>query len=263
MSYTVHEWLNLLLRWIHVFAGIMWVGATYYFTWLDRRFHTTDPDQVWMVHSGGFYVVNKETQPASGHTLHWFKWEAAMTWLSGVPLLILVYYAGGLLTDGDPNKPSFAVAASIGIGILLAGWIVYDLLWLSPLAKKEPLAVVISFALILLLAWWLPQVMSSRAAFIHVGAVLGTLMTANVWMRILPAQRRLVAAVRDGLPPDPALAERAKFRSKHNTYMAVPVVFMMISNHFPVTTYGHQWNWIILGGLTLGGWVVAHFIRKQ
>jgi len=263
MSYTVQEWLNLILRWTHVFAGIMWVGATYYFTWLDRRFHTTDPDEVWMVHSGGFYVVNKTSKPSPSHTLHWFKWEAAMTWLSGVPLLILVYYMGGLLVDGEPGKPSFAVAATIGLGVIVAGWIIYDLLWLSPLAKNEPVAVAISFALIVALSWWLPQVMSNRAAFLHVGAVLGTCMTANVWMRIIPAQRKMVRAVTEGREPDQRLADRAKFRSKHNTYIVIPVVLMMISNHFPTTTYGHPQNWVVLSVLTLVGWAVAHFVRKQ
>jgi uncharacterized membrane protein len=263
MNYTLQEWLNLALRWTHVFAGIMWVGATYYFTWLDRRFHTTDPDEVWMVHSGGFYVVNKKSSPSPSHTLHWFKWEAAVTWLSGFPLLILVYYVGGLLTDGEPGKPSFAVAATIGIGSMIVGWIIYDLLWLSPAAKNQWVAIAISYLLIVGLSWWLPQVMSSRAAFLHVGAVLGTLMSANVWMRILPAQRQMVRAVAEGLAPDQKLADRAKFRSKHNTFMAVPVVLIMISNHFPVTTYGHAHNWIVLSVLMLVGWLVAHIIRRQ
>ena len=263
MSYVVQEWLNLVLRWAHVFAGIMWVGATYYFTWLDRRFHTTDPDQVWMVHSGGFYVVNKEKMPSPSHTLHWFKWEAAMTWLSGFPLLILVYYMGGLLMDGEPGKPSFTVAAAIGIGVIFVGWIVYDLLWISPLAKIEPLAIVISYAAIVVLAWWLPRVMSARAAYMHVGALMGTLMAANVWMRIIPAQKRMVAAAREGREPDPRLGEQAKFRSKHNTYLVLPVVLIMISNHFPTTTYGHQYNWIVLAVLTLVGWAAAHVIRRH
>ena len=263
MNYTLQEWLNLALRWAHVFAGIMWVGATYYFTWLDRRFHTSDPEQVWMVHSGGFYVVKKETRPSAEHTLHWFKWEAALTWLSGVLLLILVYYVGGLLTDGEPGKPSFTVAAAIGIGVMFVGWIVYDLLWLSPLAKNEPVAVVISYVLLVALAWWLPQVMSPRAAFLHVGAVLGTLMANNVWQRIIPAQKKMVAAAREGRQPDQLLADRAKFRSKHNTYLVMPVVMIMISNHFPITTYGHQYNWIVLAGLTLVGWAVAHVIRRH
>lgn len=263
MSYTLQEWLNLALRWTHVFAGILWVGATYYFTWLDRRFHTSDPDQVWMVHSGGFYVVNKEKKPSPAHTLHWFQWEAAATWLSGLPLLILVYYAGGLLVDNEPGKPSFAVAATIGMAVIFVGWKVYDLLWLSPLAKNEPAAIVVSYALLVALAWALPQAMSARAAYMHVGALLGTIMAANVWERILPAQRKMVRAVEEGREPDPVLAERAKFRSKHNTYIVIPVVLIMISNHFPVTTYGHQYNWIVLAVLTLIGWGVAHVIRKH
>jgi uncharacterized membrane protein len=263
MNYTLQEWLNLALRWTHVFAGIMWVGATYYFTWLDRRFHTTDPDEVWMVHSGGFYRVTKTKTPSPGHALHWFKYEALMTWLSGFPLLIVVYYMGGLLVDGEPGKPSFQVAAAIGLGSMIVGWIVYDLLWLSPLAKLEPLAIAISYALIVGLAWYLPHVMSNRAAFLHVGAVLGTLMAANVWVRIIPAQKKMVAAAREGREPDQRLADRAKFRSKHNTYMVIPVVLMMISNHYPIATYGHQYNWAILAVLTLVGWGVAHVIRKQ
>ena len=146
--------------------------------------------------------------------------------------------------------------------MLFAGWIVYDLLWLSPLAKNEPVAVVISFALLMGVAWWLPHVMSNRAAVIHVGALLGTLMSNNVWSRIIPAQKKMVAAAREGREPDPVLAERAKFRSKHNTYLVIPVVMMMISNHYPVALLGEN-NWITLGVLTLVGWAVAHVIRKQ
>ena len=258
MSYTVQEWLNLALRWTHVFAGIMWVGATYYFTWLDRRFHTTDPEQVWMVHSGGFYVVNKESKPSPSHSLHWFKWEAAMTWLSGIPLLILVYYAGGLLVDEGKN---FNVAAAWGIGAIVIGWLIYDLLWISPLAKIEPLAIAICYGLIVGLAWWLPHVMSPRAAYLHVGAVLGTIMAANVWMRIIPGQRRFIAALKEGREPNTLYTDRAKFRSKHNTYIVIPVVFIMISSHYPVATRGYEWT--VLAVLTLVGWIVAHVIRKQ
>jgi uncharacterized membrane protein len=183
--------------------------------------------------------------------------------MSGLPLLILVYYAGGLLVDGEPGKPSFAIAATIGMAVIFVGYKIYDLLWLSPLAKNEPAAIVISFALLMGLAWWLPRVMSNRAAFMHVGALLGTIMAANVWERIIPAQKKMVAAAREGREPDQKLAERAKFRSKHNTYIVIPVVLIMISNHYPIATYGHQYNWIVLGALTLVGWGVAHLIRKQ
>lgn len=256
--YTQFEWLNLALRWMHVFAGIMWVGATYYFTWLDRRFHTTDPDEVWMVHSGGFYRVTKTKTPSSAHTLHWFKWEAALTWLSGIPLLILVYYIGGLLVD-SPEK--FTTAAIVGIATIFVGYKIYDVLWLSPLSKNEPAAIVVSFALLMAVSWALPQFMTPRAAWLHVGALLGTIMAANVWERILPAQRKMVAAMREGREPDPLLAERAKFRSKHNTYIVIPVTLIMLSNHFPIATRGYEW-WM-LGIFTIIGWVVAHVIRKQ
>lgn len=258
MNYEIKNWIELALRWTHVFAGIMWVGATYYFTWLDRRFHTTDPEQVWMVHSGGFYVVEKQTQPSPSHTLHWFKWEAALTWLSGVPLLILIYYAGGLLADEGKN---FNVAVASGIGAIVLGWIVYDLLWISPLAKIEPLAVAISFGLIVALGWWLPHVMSARAAYMHVGAALGTIMAANVWMRIIPGQRKYIAALREGREPDRMLTDRAKFRSKHNTYIVMPVVLLMMNYHLPVAMRGYDWR--LLPVFLIVGWVVAHIIRKQ
>jgi uncharacterized membrane protein len=261
LSYTLQEWLNLVFRWTHIFSGIMWVGATYYFTWLDRRFHSTDPDQVWMVHSGGLYVVNKTGKPSPDHTLHWFKWEAAMTWLSGVLLLVLVYYMGGAMLDGDPDKPSFPVAVGIGIGTIIVGWIVYDLLWISPLAKNEPVAIAISFALLVALSWWLPRVMSSRAAVLHIGALLGTIMASNVWERIIPAQKKMVAAVREGREPDQRLADRAKFRSKHNTYIVIPVVMLMISSHYPGAILGNPT--VAVPVLTLAGWVVAHFVRKH
>src|SRR5512141_2340251 len=127
MNYTLQEWLNLSVRWFHVFAGILWIGATWYFTWLDRRFHTTDPGEVWMVHSGGFYRVEKLSKPSGTHTLHWFKWEAALTWLSGLTLLVIVYYLGGLMSDGEPGKLTNGQAIAAGLGFIVASWVVYDL----------------------------------------------------------------------------------------------------------------------------------------
>src|SRR6476469_2492589 len=126
MNYTLQEWLNLSVRWFHVFAGILWIGATWYFTWLDRRFHTTDPDEVGMWHSGGLYRVQKLTSPSPQHNLHWFKWEAALTWLSGIALLILVYYFGGLMSDGEPGKLNNAQAIWAGVGMIIVSWILYD-----------------------------------------------------------------------------------------------------------------------------------------
>ncbi len=254
MNYTLAEWLNLLIRWVHVFASILWVGSTFFFTWLDGRFSEGD-DKVWLVHSGGFYLIEKrklgtEVPPK----LRWFKWEAAITGMSGIALLILVYYFGGLMPD--------ARSIWIGVAVLIVGWAVYDGVWMSPLGKSELAATVLVYLLVVGLTYGLCQVMGGRAAYIHIGALFGTIMVTNVWMRILPGQRRMLAAVAAGRLPDYQLAVTAKLRSKHNTFMVLPVVFIMISNHFPVATYGHRYNWLILSGLILAGWAVAQQLRR-
>ncbi|HWS90480.1 MAG TPA: urate hydroxylase PuuD [Pyrinomonadaceae bacterium] len=263
------EWLNLLARWFHVFAAILWVGSTFYFTWLDGRFQEEEREaareggepEVWMVHSGGFYVVGKRKTP-SLKRLHWFKWEAASTWLSGMVLLTLLYYHGGLMVDVDVRDIGVWTAGAFGVGMLFVGWIVYDLLLRSPLARSEKAFAVVAYALVVGAAYLSTHVLSGRAAYIHVGATMGTIMFLNVWNGILPAQRRMIAAVKEGKAPDPAEGARAKLRSKHNTYMVVPVVFTMISNHYPVSTYGHDYNWVILSALVLLGWVAAKLIRR-
>lgn len=269
MDTTLSEWLNLAARWVHVFAGILWVGQTYYFTWLDGRFgeqeshaRQSGPAQVWMLHSGGFYVVEKQKTPDLRYTLHWFRWEAALTWLSGFVLLVIVYYMGGLMVDDSVADISVGAATGIGVGALLLAWGVYDVVMLSPLGKNEALVSVIFFLLIAGVSYALTHVLSGRAAYMHVGAMLGTIMAANVWMRILPAQRKMVAAAKEGHQPDAALAARAKLRSKQNTFMAVPVVFLMISNHFPTASYGHAYNWVVLCALVLAGWGAASLIRR-
>ena len=269
---TLSEWLNLALRWIHVFAGIMWVGTTYYFTWLDARLteeekaatNTGNAAQVWMVHSGGYYVVERRQVPdIVSRTLHWFKWEAGTTWLSGFALLVLVYYiGGGALIDADVRELSLLSAVGIGVGVIIAGGVVYDVLMQTPLARNEWLFAGVAYALMVGLAYALCQIFSARAAYIHVGALFGTIMAANVWMHILPAQRRMIAALKEGKQPDTRFAAQAKLRSKQNTFMAVPVVFIMISNHFPGVTYGDRYNWLILSGLILLGWIAAKFIRR-
>jgi len=269
---TLSEWLNLILRWIHVFAGIMWVGTTYYFTWLDARLteeekavaNTGETAQIWMVHSGGFYVVEKRKVPdLVSRTLHWFRWEAGTTWLSGFALLVLVYYiGGGALVDRDVSDISVGAAIGIGIGVIIIGWIVYDLMMLSPLRKNEKAFAVIAYVMIVGVTYGLTRIFSGRAAYIHVGAVFGTIMAANVWMRILPAQKKMIAALNAGQKPDDALSAQAKLRSKQNTFMAVPVVFIMISNHFPSVAYGDRCNWAVLSVLILVGWIAAKFIRR-
>ncbi|HEX8188062.1 MAG TPA: urate hydroxylase PuuD [Pyrinomonadaceae bacterium] len=268
LSPELSEWLNLLARWFHVFAAILWVGSTFYFTWLDGRFQDEeraareeggDPE-VWMVHSGGFYVVGKRKAP-SLRRLHWFRWEAASTWLSGMFLLTLLYYHGGLMVDAFVRDIGAWTAGGFGVGMLVAGWVVYDLLVRSPLGRNEKAFAAVAYALVVGAAYLSTHVLSARAAFIHVGATLGTIMFLNVWMGILPAQRRMIAAVKGGGAPDPKEGARAKLRSKHNTFMVVPVVFTMISNHYNLVL-GHDYNWVILSALVLLGWVAAKIIRR-
>lgn len=266
MSYTVSEWINLAVRWLHVVAGVLWIGQTALFSWLDSRMRIEADDdgneQVWMVHSGGFYRVDKLTAPESfPKTLHWFRWEAAITWLSGVTLLVVVYYLGGVLIE--PESPlGFASSIGVSVGVLIVGWTVYDLLWMSMPARWQTLAAFASVVALFGIAFLLSQVLSGRAAYIHVGALLGTVMTANVWMRILPSQRRMVEAVGAGRAPDAALAHRAKQRSQHNTFLALPVIFIMISNHFPTASYGHRYNWAMLAGFVLVGFVARELMNR-
>jgi uncharacterized membrane protein len=269
---TLSEWLNLLFRWTHVFAGIMWVGTTYYFTWLDARLteeekavaNTGVVPQVWMVHSGGFYTVEKRKVPdLASRTLHWFRWEAATTWLSGFALLVLLFYlGGGALIDPDVRDLSLGAAVGIGIGVIVACGVLYDVMMMSPLGRHEKMFAAVAYVLIVIVAFALTRVFSARAAYIHVGAILGTIMAANVWMHILPAQKRMIAALSEGRKPDERLSAQAKLRSKQNTFMAVPVVFLMISNHYPGVTYGERYNWVILSVLVLLGWIAAKFIRR-
>lgn len=264
----LNTWLNLILRWTHVFAAIMWVGSTYYFTWLDGRLTEEERDskdghaQVWMVHSGGFYVVNKQKKPGT-KTLHWFRWEAATTWLSGFLLLTLMVYIGGGtgMVDPDVKDISGTTAILVGVGTLIVGWIVYDLLVQSPLGKNELLFACIAYVLVVGAAYALTHILSGRWAYLHMGAMFGTIMAANVWVRILPTQRKMIAATSAGREADAKLAARAKLRSKHNTFIVVPTVFLMISNHYDAA-YGSRYNWIILSVLILLGWGAAKLIRR-
>lgn len=267
MSAVLSEWLNLVLRWTHIIAGISWIGSSFYFMWLDSALEKPEPPSdtlagsLWMVHSGGFYRVEKRYLAAGQvpPVLHWFKWEAAFTWLTGFSLLVLVYYLGGITVDASTSSLSEGAAAAIGIGALIVSWAVYDLLWIS-LEKTPGVAALLSFGLLVGAAYGLSQVFGGRAAYLHVGAMLGTLMVANVWMRILPAQRQMIAATQAGQPRDMTLAHRAKGRSVHNNYMTFPVIFVMISNHFP-STYGNPWNWAVLMILFLASAGIRHYLN--
>lgn len=270
---TQPEWLDLILRWVHLIAGISWIGSSFYFIWLDNQLTVPrEPRQgvegeLWMVHSGGFYQVERRRigpgrMPA---VLHWFKWEAAVTWISGVLLLTLIYYLTGGIYLVDPAVSDIGVGAAtaLGIGVLVVPWIVYDTLWRSPLGRRGPLATAISLFLAAGAAFGLCRVLSGRAAYVHVGAMLGTLMVANVWLRILPAQRQMIAATAEGREPDFTLGAHAKRRSVHNSYMTFPVLFIMLSGHYP-GTYGHELNWLLLLLLIVAGAGARHvMIAKQ
>jgi uncharacterized membrane protein len=270
LDFSIREWLNLALRWFHVFAGIMWVGQTYYLTWLDHQFGRLEKEAsggtapaVWMVHSGGFYSVEKKKAlGVSANQVRWFRWEALMTWIGGIALLALVYYVPSGLVDPDVAAISQRAGIAIGVASLIAGWLIYDLAVVSPLGRSP--AVFVTFALIMTAAfsWGLLHLFSGRAAYIHMGAIFGTIMTANVWFRILPAQRKMIAAAAAGEKFDTALGGQAKLRSKHNTFMAVPVVFLMLSNHYPVATYGNRLAWLVLIALVVVGWAAAKIVRE-
>ncbi len=264
MSSAIREWLNLTVRWFHVFAGIMWLGQTYYFTWLDGQFERLEKkvaaseaaSAVWMVHSGGFYSVEKQK------LLGVAPGEALMTWLGGMVLLVLVYYLGDGLIDPDVADIPKQAGVAIGFGTLVAGWFIYDLAVRSPLGRSQAMFAGFGVVMTAGVAWGLMHVFSGRAAYIHVGAIFGTIMTANVWFSILPAQRKMIAAAAAGEKFDPSLGAQAKLRSKHNAFMAVPAVFLMLSNHFPVATYGNRYGWQILLALVVTGWVAAKLIRE-
>lgn len=261
------EWLHLVLRWTHVLAAVSWIGNSFYFMWLDRALEpAAEPDgrvtgTLWMVHSGGFYRVEKRVLGAGEvpPVLHWFKYEALLTAVSGLALLFLVYHYGGIVLEAGETTLGVWGALGLALGLFAAGWFVYDALWMSALARRPLPAITLSYLLLVGCAWGLRHVYSGRATFLHVGALLGVLMVTNVWVRILPAQRNMIDAARRGAARDPARAARAKQRSVHNSYMTLPVVFLMLSPHFP-STYGHKYAWLVLGVAGLAGGAFRHFM---
>jgi len=267
---TTKEVADLVLRWVHLIAGIMWVGNSMLFNWLDRNLVKVEGakeghlGEIWMVHSGGFYQIEKKflAPGQMPQVLHWFKWQSYTTWLSGMLLLGVVYYHGGrgMLVDPAVRDLSLGAATGIGFGFLALGFLVYDLLWRSPLAKREGLATAVSLALLAGAAYALHHLLTGRAAYLHTGAMLGTIMAGNVFFHIIPSQRHLVAATIAGSPQDPAFADRAKKRSIHNNYMTFPVLFIMISNHFP-STYGNELNYVVLAVLCVSGALVRHWMN--
>jgi uncharacterized membrane protein len=270
MGVDFGEWLSLALRWLHLTAGIAWIGSSFYFVWLDNHLvKPADGDasgELWSVHGGGFYHNQKyQVAPAKmPEHLHWFKWEAYFTWLSGFSLLVLIYYVGAQSYLIDPAKAALspALAIAIGLAALALGWLVYDGLCRSPAGASNKMLGLFWFAFLIWSAEVLDSLFNARAAYMHVGAMIGTVMVANVFLIIIPNQRKVVADLIAGRTPDPALGAAAKQRSLHNNYMTLPVLFIMISNHYPMT-YGAQRPWVVLALLGLTGVAVRHVFNLR
>src|SRR4051812_12849352 len=269
MGFDLAEWLNLALRWLHLTAGIAWIGSSFYFVWLDNHLKPAEggaSGELWSVHGGGFYHNQKyQVAPsAMPEHLHWFKWEAYFTWISGFSLLVLIYYVGAQSFLIDPAKAALSPAAAIAISLAAQalGWLVYDGLCRSPLRASNLVLGIWWFIILLFAAVVLDSLFNSRAAYLHVGAMIGTVMVANVFFVIIPNQRKVVAELIAGRTPDPALGAAAKLRSLHNNYMTLPVLFIMISHHYPMT-YGAERPWLVLALLGLTGVAVRHVFNLR
>lgn len=268
------DWLNMLLRWGHLITGIAWIGGSFYFIWLDNSLEQPSQDeqakgiggQLSAIHGGGFYEVAKyQLAPKNlPQPLHWFKWEAYTTWLTGFALFTLMFYVGAQAYLVDPSKIPLTTSAGIGISLatLVGGWLIYNGMCKSPLAQNPWLLAGILLAFITFVAWSLDFVFSDRAVYIHVGALIGTCMAANVYFVIMPGQRALVAAVTAAQPADPKYAKASKLRSLHNNYLTLPVLFLMVSNHYPMT-YGHPYAWAVLLAIILIGAWTRHFFNLR
>lgn len=276
MNAFVIDYLSLLGRWVHLITGIAWIGASFYFVWLDN--HLTVPTdetllgkgvggELWAVHGGGFYNAQKYrlAPEALPRSLHWFYWEAYSTFLSGFFLLALLYYAQAEIYLIDPrvvalNKPE---AIAISVGLIIGGWLVYDALCRSALARRPAWLGVVIVLLSCGAAYGLCNLFSGRGAFIQFGAMLGSIMVANVFFVIIPGQREMVRAKREGRNPDPAAGLRGKLRSVHNTYFTLPVLFTMVSNHYALT-FGARYNWLVLIGICAAGALLrVYFVDRH
>lgn len=269
------DWMSLFVRWFHVVAGVAWIGASFYFIWLDNNLE--QPPQwkkdkgikgdLWAVHGGGFYEVAKyqygpQEMPQK---LHWFKWEAYCTWISGMALLVLIYYFGAsaYLIDPAVNQLSPTTAISLGLGLIFGGLAVYEIACRSALARYPKVFGLVLVITLTFASWLASTWFSGRGAFIHIGALIGTMMAANVFLKIMPGQRKMVAAVAANQAIDPRWGEEAKLRSVHNNYFTLPLLFMMISNHYPVT-YQHPQNWLVLMLIgVIAAWIRHYFNLKH
>jgi uncharacterized membrane protein len=276
MDAHVMEFLSLLLRWLHIIAGIAWIGSSFYFIWLDNSIEPPPAGsetarkgvagELWAVHGGGFYNPQKyAVAPATlPEKLHWFKWEAYTTWLSGTALLAVVYWLRAQAMMIDPTVAALQPwqAVAIGAATMVAAWVLYDALCRSPAARHGGVLGALVFGLFTALAWGLGEVLGGRAMFIHVGSAVGTIMAGNVFFVIIPGQKRMVAAMRAGGSPDPLDGVRGKQRSVHNNYFTLPVLLIMISNHY-ASTYGHKHAWAVLMLLAAAGVSIRHFFNRK
>lgn len=274
MYQEIFEWVLLLGRWLHITVGITWIGTSIFFMWLDRTLEFNSDSQksghvgeLWMVHGGGFYHVEKLLMGPTKvpEYLHWFKWESYWTWLSGIFLLTAIFYTGSgtFLLDASVSSITYAQGLMIAVGSILVSWFFYDFLWERKLAQKFPL-VGHFFTLLWFggMSYFLCHTLSGRAAYIHIGGMLGTWMTANVFLRIIPRQLKMVEASKRGEPVNPDWGKNAKHRSTHNTYFTLPVIFIMLSNHFP-STYGSKYNWLILLFLSAAGAAIREYFVSR
>ena len=272
--YEAHlmEWLNIVVRVMHITFGIAWIGASFYFVFLENALNRTEgvrdelAGNLWAVHGGGFYYLEKyKVAPKTiPRHLHWFKYEAYFTWVSGIGLLFIVYYfnASALLIDNSILKLSTGEAIAISLGSFIAAWCMYDLLCKSPLGKRPVLFAVTGVLILIGFAWFYAHVFSGRGAFIHFGAMIGSIMVANVFFVIIPSQKAMVLGAKKGLPPDPQKGKNALFRSLHNNYFTLPVLFVMVSNHFP-STFGNKYQWIVLSAISIGTAGVKHWLNLR
>jgi uncharacterized membrane protein len=268
----VWDWIGLVVRWLHVVAGIAWIGSSFYFIHLDASLKRRDGlpagvgGEAWQVHGGGFYRMQKYliAPPELPDELTWFKWEAYTTWLSGFALLVVLYYVGAEIYLIDPERLDLPpwLAIAISIASLALGWLVYDRLCRSRLGADDSRLALVLFVFLVGAAWGYAQVFPGRTAYIHAGALIGTMMVANVFLVIIPNQKVVVADLIAGREPDPGLGREAKQRSLHNNYLTLPVVFTMISNHYPMT-FSSAWSWLIFAGVLVVGGLVRHFYNLR
>ena len=267
------SWAEFAVRWLHVITAIAWIGSSFYFIALDLGLNRNIPGpadgEEWQVHGGGFYHIQKYmvAPAAMPEHLTWFKWESYWTWMSGAALLAIVYWVGGELYLLDPSKADLALWQGILISAasLTVGWLIYDALCKSPLGEKPTVLMLLLFALLVAMSWGYHQIFTGRAALLHLGAFTATIMTANVFVIIMPNQRIVVADLKAGRTPDPKYGKIAKLRSTHNNYLTLPVIFLMLSNHYPLAfATAHAWAiapLVFLMGVTIRHWFNTHHAR--